>query len=426
MNSQIDNIAVQKGHRAKGVSLNHRIAKKMVLSVFEHLALGHLIVTDGVERLTYGQAPEETDLVAEVNVHDELIYSEIAYGGAIGSGESYMEGHWSSPDLAKVTQLFVRNLPVLDAMDAKQSWLSRALLKTYHWFNRNTVDGSRKNISAHYDLGNDFFKLFLDRNMMYSSAMYPTPEADIDVAGEHKLKLCCDKLQLQPSDHLLEIGTGWGGLACYAAKHYGCQVTTTTISKEQFAQAQQRVKEQGLEDKVTLLLEDYRDLTGEYDKLISIEMIEAVGHEHFRQYFSKCSSLLKGDGLMLIQAITIADQRYQKAKQEVDFIQRYIFPGGCLPSIEVIGQQVSQATDMVIIGLEEIGHHYAETLADWRNRFFAQIHQVKALGFDQRFIRMWDYYLCYCEGGFRERSIGTSQVVMAKPEFRHDHVRSSS
>ena len=293
-----------------------------------------------------------------------------------------------------------------------------ATLLLMHSFNANTRDGSRKNISAHYDLGNEFFELFLDPTMMYSAAMYPGKEATLEQAAVHKLDRMCQKLELGPGDHLLEIGTGWGGMAIHAAKHYGCHVTTTTISKEQFDYAKARVEAEGLSDQITLLLEDYRDLSGQYDKLVSIEMIEAVGHEYYDSYFSKCSELLKPEGLMAIQAITIADQRYDYARKSVDFIQRYIFPGGCLPSNAIIADKVANKTDMQIVNIEDITEHYADTLQDWRQRFFDQLEAVRKQGFDDVFCRMWDFYLAYCEGGFRERAISTGQFVMAKPSYR--------
>jgi cyclopropane-fatty-acyl-phospholipid synthase len=254
--------------------------------------------------------------------------------------------------------------------------------------------------------------------MMYSSAVYPRAEADLEEAAEHKLDLLCRQLELSADDHLLEIGTGWGGLAVHAAKLYGCRVTTTTISREQYERACQRVRDEGLEDRVTLLLKDYRELEGQYDKLVSVEMIEAVGHQFYSNYFEKCSSLLKPKGLMAIQAITMVDQRYEQARDSVDFIKRYIFPGGCLPSVEVISKHLREDTDMQMVHLRDITEHYADTLRDWRVRFFDRIEDVRRMGFDETFIRMWEFYLCYCEGGFRERVIGTVQLTFAKPGYR--------
>lgn len=390
----------------------------MLFKLLRGLGQGCLRIHEQGELFQFGQQADHTDLVADIYVHDAQLYADVVFGGSVGAGEAYMSGFWSTPNLTQVTRLFVRNIDALDAMDSKQSFIGRYLLKMFHWFNRNTKEGSRKNISAHYDLGNDFFRLFLDNTMMYSAAIYPAPDAPLADASVYKLRRVCEKLQLKPEDHLLEIGTGWGGMAIYAAQHYGCRVTTTTISREQRDYALAKVAEAGLSDRIRVLFDDYRDLRGQFSKLVSIEMIEAVGHEHYDQYFSTCSRLLAPNGLMLLQAITIADQRYDMARKTVDFIQRYIFPGGSLPSIAVISDFAKRKTDMNILHIEDIGEHYAQTLKHWRDAFNAKLDRVRAQGFDDRFIRMWEFYLCYCEGGFIERSIGTAQVLLAKPQYR--------
>lgn len=405
-------------HRVSSLTRNQSIARAMLFKLLRGLGQGCLRIHEQGELFQFGQQADHTDLVADIYVHDAQLYSDVIFGGSVGAGEAYMSGFWSTPNLTQVTRLFVRNIDALDAMDSKQSFFGRYLLKVFHWFNRNTKEGSRKNISAHYDLGNDFFHLFLDNTMMYSAAIYPAPDAPLADASVYKLQRVCEKLQLTPDDHLLEIGTGWGGMAIYAARHYGCRVTTTTISQEQRDYALAKVVEAGLSDRITVLFDDYRDLRGQFSKLVSIEMIEAVGHEHYDQYFSACSRLLAPDGLMLLQAITIADQRYDMARKTVDFIQRYIFPGGSLPSIAVISDFAKRKTDMNILHIEDIGAHYAQTLKHWREAFNAKLEAVRALGFDDRFIRMWEFYLCYCEGGFVERSIGTAQVLLAKPQYR--------
>lgn len=390
----------------------------MLFKLLRALNEGCLRIHEQGELFQFGEQADHTDLVADIFVHDAQLYSDVIFGGSVGAGEAYMSGFWSTPNLTQVTRLFVRNIDALDAMDSKQSFIGQYLLKIFHWFNRNTKEGSRKNISAHYDLGNDFFRLFLDKTMMYSAAIYPTPEASLADASLYKLQRVCEKLQLSADDHLLEIGTGWGGMAIYAAQHYGCRVTTTTISREQRDYALAKVADAGLSDRITVLFDDYRDLQGQFSKLVSIEMIEAVGHEHYDQYFSTCSRLLAPNGLMLLQAITIADQRYDMARRTVDFIQRYIFPGGSLPSIAVISDFAKRKTDMNILHIEDIGEHYAQTLKQWREAFNNKLEAVRAQGFDERFIRMWEFYLCYCEGGFIERSIGTAQVLLAKPGYR--------
>jgi cyclopropane-fatty-acyl-phospholipid synthase len=394
------------------------LARKALCSVFEKLQVGTLTIQEGGETLNFGRDDNPDHPHACIQVHNPAVYGQVLTGGSVGSGEAYILGHWSSPDLVEVIRLFTANMAVLQSMDSGRSVFRRLALKLMHVLNRNSLSGSRKNISAHYDLGNDFFSLFLDPSLMYSAAVFPDPTATLEVAAEHKLDLICKQLELEPGDHLLEIGTGWGGMALHAARHYGCRVTTTTLSREQYQCARERVASAGLEDRITVLCQDYRELEGNYDKLVSIEMIEAVGHQYYRNYFEKCSSLLKPGGLMVIQAITMADQRFEAAKNSVDFIQRYIFPGGCLPSMEVISRHVARDTDMQIVHMRDITDHYARTLACWRERFLDKLEQVRSQGFDEEFQRLWEFYLCYCEGGFLERVIGTVQLTMAKPAYR--------
>ena len=393
-------------------------ARSMILKHLGTMQRGQLVIKENGEKTIYGDQSDNVGLVAELTIVNIDTYSSLALNGVIGAGESYMEGHWTSPDLVKVIRFFVVNMQTLDAMDGERTWLSRMGMWLLDRVNRNTIASAQKNISAHYDLGNDFFSLFLDQTMMYSSAVFADETISLYDASNAKLETICQQLKLNADDHLVEIGTGWGGMAIYAAQHYGCRVTTTTISQEQFDFATQRVNDLGLNDQVTVLMQDYRKLTGRYDKLVSIEMIEAVGRQYFSEYFSRCADLLKPDGLMLIQAITIADQRYDQATKAVDFIQRYIFPGGCLPSVNIIGHHVASNTDMMIISLSDIGRDYAITLERWREQFLEKLETVRSQGFDERFIRMWEYYLCYCEGGFRERVISTAQIVMAKPDYR--------
>jgi cyclopropane-fatty-acyl-phospholipid synthase len=379
---------------------------------------GILVIEDGSESKSFGKKESVADISAKIVIHDPGAYRDIAFGGSIGAAEAYMLGKWSSPNLVDLVRLMSINIDFLNVMDDSKSRMRRLFDKACHWFNRNTTSKARENISAHYDLSNEFFELFLDPEMMYSSAMFSRAEVGLNEAAVYKLDVICRKLDLQASDHLLEIGTGWGGMAIHAAKNYGCRVTTTTISKQQYEAACKRVVAAGLEELVTVIFEDYRDLEGSYDKLVSIEMVEAVGHEFYKQYFGGCASLLKPDGLMLIQAITVPDQRYRYARNSVDFIQRYIFPGGSLPGHEIVMSSIRKHTDMQMVGMEEIGEDYAKTLEVWRQRFLSRLDEVKALGFDDVFIRMWDYYFCYCQGAFQERVIGTSQILLAKPDWR--------
>lgn len=394
------------------------LARRFMLRVLSHIRVGSLTIHDGDDTHHFGTPGVAGEPTAEIVVHNSDAYGKVLTGGTIASGEAYIDGDWSTPDLTEVTRLFSANMDSMESMQSSQHWYTRLALKLAHAMNRNTHEGSRRNISAHYDLGNDFFRLFLDPAMMYSSAIFERPGNTLEKAAIDKLDAICRELELSPQDHLLEIGTGWGGMAIHAATHYGCRVTTTTISREQYEYARARVEELGLEDRITLLLEDYRALTGKYDKLVSIEMIEAVGHDFYSSYFQCCSRLLKPRGRMVIQAITIPDGRYERARRSVDFIKRYIFPGGCLPSLEVIAKHIAKDTDLQMVHLRDITPDYARTLAHWRQRFMDRLDEVRAMGFDARFIRMWEFYLCYCEGGFRERIIGTAQLTFAKPGYR--------
>ena len=395
-----------------------QVARELILRLFRNIRVGTLTLRDGDETFTLGtdQRPEEPH--AQITVHNPRAYWRVLTGGSIASGEAYIDGDWSSRDLTEVTRLFSANMETLLAMTDNQSWIMKAALKVAHFGRRNTMLGSKENISAHYDLGNDFFALFLDPTMMYSAAVYPAADSTLDQAAIHKLDLICQSLELSADDELIEIGTGWGGMAIYAAEHYGCRVTTTTISQEQYEHTRAQVAARGLQDRITVLCQDYRKLEGSFDKLVSIEMIEAVGHEFYESYFQCVSRLLKPTGKAVIQAITIPDQRYDFARQSVDYIKRYIFPGGCLPSLGVIADNLARHTDLQMTQLRDITLDYARTLEAWHHSFLAQLDRVREMGFDDRFIRMWRFYLSYCEGGFRERIIGTYQITMAKPGYR--------
>ena len=394
------------------------LAKGQLLKRLQALPRGYLEIEDGEDLHRFGDPHEASQVHAKMIIKDASAYRDIAFGGSLGGAEGYMLDKWSSPNMLELVRLMCINIDFLNQIDGGTPLLQRAGDKLFHWLNRNTEKQARDNISRHYDLSNDFFSLFLDQEMMYSAAIFERPETSLEEASVYKLEVICRKLELQAEDHLLEVGTGWGGLAIYAAKHYGCRVTTTTISREQYETACQRVRDEDLEHQITVLFEDYRNLQGSFDKLVSVEMIEAVGHKYYNQYFRGCSRLLKDDGLMLLQAITIPGQRYDYARRSVDFIQRYIFPGGSLPSHEVIISAVRANTDMVMVGMQEIGEDYARTLHVWRERFLQRLEEVRALGFDDYFIRMWHYYLCYCQGGFEERIIGTTQILFAKPLWR--------
>jgi cyclopropane-fatty-acyl-phospholipid synthase len=393
------------------------LLRKAMLDKFACLENAVLTIKDPLGEFVLGSEGAD-GLSARIEVLDMSFYRQVALGGSIGAAESYMDQYWQANDLCRVIQIFVRNRDLLNSMESGLAILANQLLKVWHFSNRNSQQGSRKNIAAHYDLGNELFALFLDQHSMYSSATFYHPDLSLEDASTAKLERICQKLQLQPDDHILEIGTGWGGFAIYAAKNYGCHITTTTISKEQYQAAQQRVIDAGVADRVTILMEDYRDLQGRYDKLVSIEMIEAVGHHYLDTYLKQCAALLKPNGLALIQAITIEDSYYYQALKSVDFIKRYIFPGSFIPCVSAIVASAARSTDLRLINLEDQGESYALTLNHWRKRFLAALDQVRAQGYNDEFIRMWEFYLCYCEGGFKEKSISNVQLLLAKPGNR--------
>lgn len=405
-----------KANPLLGTGVAASLLRRIVLRQLEQLRHGQLKVHDGEQTLVFGEPCAA--LHAELRVLDSAAWGMIASNGSVGAGEAYIHGYWSTGDLTAVVRLFVANLEVLDGIERGLALFGHPVVRALHWLNRNTRSGSQRNIAAHYDLGNELFEQFLDPTMMYSAAMFERANDSLEQAQLNKLERICQKLELRPEDHLLEIGTGWGSMAIYAATHYGCRVTTTTLSREQYAYTARRIEQAGLQDRITLLLKDYRDLEGRYDKLVSIEMIEAVGHRYLSTYFRQCARLLYDDGLMLIQAITIRDQRYQQARRSVDFIQRHIFPGGALPSVQRMLEVVGNHTDMNLVHMEDFGEHYARTLRLWHENFRRARGTLEALGYDDYFYRLWEFYFCYCEGGFLERSIGTAQLLLAKPGMR--------
>ena len=394
------------------------LAKKILLKQFSLITLGELILNDGEDTYHFGIKSEECDLSVTIDIQDVRFYADICFGGSIGASESYMYGYWKTNNLTNLIRVFSKNKEALDTIEGGLSYITVPAQKMFHWFNRNTQQGSRKNIEAHYDIGNDLFKIMLDETMMYSSAIFSDENMSLYDAQMNRLDVICKKLDLQASDELLEIGTGWGALSIYAAKNYGCHVTTTTISREQYNLACERVEKEGLSDKITVLIKDYRHLNGKFDKLVSVEMIEAVGHQYYETYFNKCSELLKPTGMMLLQAITISDQQYEAAKTSVDFIKRYIFPGSCIPSVTAMQQAITNSSDLRLYDLKDIGPHYATTLNHWRKNIDANIDEVKKLGYSDEFMRMWEFYLCYCEGGFIERVISDVHMLLVKPNNR--------
>jgi cyclopropane-fatty-acyl-phospholipid synthase len=395
--------------------MKDQLARRLMFRLFRGITRERLVVVEDGRRYVFG--PPDGSPHAEVVVHSPEVWGQVVRGST-GFAESYMDGLWETDDLVGLVMVAARNMHVLDRARRRLHPALRAGQQIADMVPHNDRDGSRRNISAHYDLGNQLFALFLDPTMMYSCAIFETPDVTLEEAQLAKLERICRKLRLRPDDHLLEIGSGWGAMAVHAAARYGCRVTTTTISQEQHDLASRRVREAGLEGLVTVLLTDYRDLTGTYSKLVSIEMIEAVGWQYFGTYFERCSDLLEPDGLMLLQAITIDDRAYEVEKASKSFINTQIFPGGCLPSLEVIQRCVARHTDLRTAGLEDITAHYAETIRRWRRAFTDNAVAAEELGYDLRFRRMWDLYLAYVEGGFRECRIGDVQMLLAKPEWR--------
>jgi cyclopropane-fatty-acyl-phospholipid synthase len=398
-------------------SLLAQLGRKLLLGQLAKLAHGSIHIVEPAGDHRFGKRTAECDLAVTVHVHSAQFFADVAFGGTVGAGEAYIRGLWRCDDLTSLVRIFVLNRDLMNGMDGRWAVLTKPFLKLFHTLNRNSKEGSARNISAHYDLGNDFYELMLDETMMYSCAIYPRAAATLHEAQVAKLDAVCQKLALTPQDHLVEIGTGWGGLAIHAATNYGCRVTTTTISREQHNYAKAKIEKLGLANRIRLLFQDYRDLTGQFDKLVSIEMIEAVGADYLETYLAKCSSLLKPSGSMLLQAITIQDQFYERALASVDYIQRFIFPAASFrPS--AITAAATEATDLKVSHLEDIGPHYATTLRHWRERFFASLPAVRKLGLNDSFVRMWEFYLCYCEGGFLERALGDVHILLSRPGAR--------
>ncbi len=388
------------------------VAQKQFVSMLEGLQGGSLELVLRDRTLNFGDTRSE--LRSRLVVHRERFFVRALVGGDTAIGEAYMDGDWSTPDLVSLMRLAVHNLSQLEESNSFLSSLSRFANRFRQWTRKNTLKGSRRNIHAHYDLSNEFFQLFLDQSMVYSCAWYETAADSLETAQFQKLDRICKKLELQPQDRVLEIGTGWGGFALHAARNYGCEVTTTTISEQQYKYARSLFDSADQDGRIELLLKDYRELSGSFDKIVSIEMFEAVGFEHYDEFFRACDRLLKPDGSMLLQTITMNEQRFARYLKQSDWIQKYIFPGAQLASLRGIFDSLARVTRLSLFHAEDMGAHYARTLAAWRERFLESIASVKALGFDDRFIRMWDYYLAFCEGAFHERHISDFQLLLTK------------
>ena len=387
------------------------LCKSLVLGRLQAISIGGLTIQDGAQTHKFGDCQPHTPTIT---VHTPRFWRKLFCGGRLAVEEAYLQGAWDCDDLVGMMQVLMQNATALEQLDKGVDWTLAPVRKFRNWLERNTKSGSRRNIAAHYDLSNEFFQLMLDPTMAYSAGIFASPESSLEDASREKFERICRSLQLTSRDHLLEVGCGWGGLAIYAAENFGCRVTATTISQRQYDFAARQITRRGLTDRITLLQEDYRDLQGRFDKLVSVEMIEAVGEKYLDGYFAKCCSLLKPQGLMLLQAITIEEQSYDRYRRSRDFIQEYIFPGGFLPAVSSITTSVGRTTNLHLLQLDDFGKHYAQTLAHWRTRFWKNIEKVRRLGFDERFVRMWDYYLCYCQAGFEERATGVSHLLFEK------------
>jgi cyclopropane-fatty-acyl-phospholipid synthase len=401
--------------KSKRYGLFNRLSKNILHSRLKALEGGTITFIEGYQRQAFGA---DDSLAAEIRVHDPRFYRRSLLGGGVGFAEAFMLGWWSTEDLTALLRIFVRNMSLSNQFERGFALFARKLLGLYQWRKKNTREGSQQNIFEHYDLGNDFFSLFLDETLTYSCGLFNTPGTSLEEASTAKLERICELISIKETDHVLEIGCGWGSFAIHAAKHHGCRVSATTISREQYDLTRQKVQSEGLGDRVAVLFKDYRELEGTYDKLVSIEMIEAVGHEFLGDFFSKCESLLAEDGAMALQGITMSEEFYEDYLRSADFIQRYIFPGSCCPALSAIKNAISDSTDLELARTTNIGSHYATTLREWRVRFSENTEKLRAMGYSEEFIRTWLYYFSYCEAGFAEDYLGNVQLVLQKPLFR--------
>ena len=396
----------------------NNLARKIVLLQFEKLEIGQLILEENRRSISYGRFEPDFPIFVTIKVLNSKMFFDIAAKGLNGAAEAYFKGWWTCSDLTQLVQLFVRNRNMAENLESGLAWAGTMLFKLQHALRRNGLQGSFRNIRAHYDLGDEFFETFLDSTKMYSCGIFKDERSSLYDASLNKIKRICKKLELSEKDQVLEIGTGWGGFALYAATHIGCHITTTTISEKQYKYTRKKVHELGLQERIKVIKKDYRELKGQFDKLVSIEMIEAVGHHYYNIFFQTCNGLLKPHGRMLLQGIIITDYLYEEAKRFADFIKTYIFPGSCIPSIGVLCRAAGKTTDMRLFHLEDITPHYAKTLSSWRNKFLENIEKIRDLGYSEEFINLWVFYFCYCEGGFLERQIGVVQMLFTKPLCR--------
>ncbi len=419
-NIRVDNVVDRLQSRKKRSYLS-RFFKSVLLKKMQNIDYGQIHVQDGEEVFHFGHP--DSKLIVKVQINSPEFYVMIGSDGLLGAAEAYSNGLWSADDLVILIRIIIRNSDVMGKLESGWSNLMKPINSIIHLKRKNSLAGSKKNILAHYDLSNEFYKLWLDETMTYSCGIFEKDNTSMKDASIEKLDRICRKLSIQEKDSVLEIGTGWGSFAIHAAKNYNCHITTTTISDAQYKYVKEKIESSGLTDKITLLKTDYRKLEGKYDKIVSIEMIEAVGHEYVPLYFKKVASLLKDEGLFGIQGITYNDQQFDVYKNSVDLIKKYIFPGSCLISISQITDVMKKYTDLSLSHLEDITMHYATTLEKWRENFYTEIEDIKKLGFSNEFIKMWEFYFVYCEAGFKERHIGDYQFVFAKPEAKNINIK---
>ena len=417
---QVNQLADQVAS-SKNSSFLSSIFKKGVMNKFKHLRYGSIKILEGDEILSFGDS--ESDDKVTVTIHSNEFYVFLGSGGVTGVAEAYMAGYWTADNLVLLLQIVLKNKKILLSLDSGFAKLINPINKFIHWSKQNTLKGSKQNILAHYDLSNDFYKLWLDPTMTYSCGYFQDNSVSLEQASIEKIDRICRKLKLNKNDHILEIGTGWGSFSLHAAKQYGCTIDTVTISDAQYEYASKKIESSGLDSQINIFNKDYRKIEGKYDKIVSIEMIEAVGYQFIPQYFSKISSLLKEDGLVAIQGITYNDQNFEQYKNSVDFIKKYIFPGSCLVSVAQISDVIKEYTDLAIVDMEDITKHYAETLNRWKVNFMKVIPEVKKMGFSEAFIKMWEFYFVFCEAGFLERNIGDVQLVFSKSGARDIDIR---
>lgn len=390
-----------------------------VLQFLSNMKKGNAAITmPGGETINLGNG--EGGISANINISDKRFFEKCLLFGDIGFGEAYTDGYWSTDSISNVIKWFLLNVedaPSISGSKLKTGTLNilKFLNRLHHLRRKNDPNRAKENIAEHYDLNNDFFRLFLDPTMTYSCARFKEEGMNLQEAQIEKYESLCSSMYLKPGDHVLEIGSGWGGNAIYMAKKYGCSVTSITISEEQYKLAKERIAQEGMSDKVEIRLKDYREVTGQFDKIVSIEMLEAVGHEFLDAYFKKCHELLKPSGILALQVITSPDSRYHSLRKGVDWIQKHIFPGTLLPSVAAINTAINHTGDLTLVSLKEFGTDYARTLKLWREKFNESLQEVKKLGFDDKFIRKWNYYLSYCEAAFAMRNIFVMQMIYSRP-----------